>query len=94
MKSNDATPRVASDYLKTRWQEDLDDCSTREEEVQVTQELVEREFRHTWEITPPSDVFFRYFRIIGSGTDYERAEDSSDCLHCVGLELYGDVHEE
>lgn len=69
-------------------------CSEIEGKVKVTQEFVERERRHTWTITSPSNVFFHYFRIIGSGTDYVRAEGSSDCLHGVGLELHGDVHEE
>ena len=77
-----------------QWKRDLDQCSSREEKTQFCQEFAERELRHTWEITPPSDIFYRYFRIIGSGNDYERAENSSNCLHGVGLELYGDIHEE
>lgn len=63
------------------------------EQQQVGQEFADRVRRHTWTIDPPS-TFYRYFRIIGSGTDYERAENASDCLHGVGLELYGDIHED
>ena len=62
--------------------------------MKISQEFAERELRHTWQIDPPSPTFFRFFRIIGSGTNYERHENASNCLHGVGLELYGDVHEE
>lgn len=75
-------------------QTELSLCNNDNERVTIGQEFVEREFRHTWQITPPSDIFCRYFRIIGVGPDYEHGENASTCLHGVGLELYGDVHEE
>lgn len=91
---NDRHLAALSSDLQMRWQEDMDACSSTEEAVVATQEFVERELRHTWEITSRSDVFHRYFRITGSGTNYERTQDSYTCLHGVGLELYGDIHDD
>lgn len=51
---------------------------------------VERKHRHFFEIDHNDEtegVFYRYFRFTG-------VEESTSCLHGVGLELYGNVHEE
>jgi len=80
--------------LKDKWSADVAACNTIGEKVAVSHEFAERERRHAWQITPSFDVFYRFFRIIGSGSDYERDEEASNCLHGVGLELYGDVHED
>lgn len=53
--------------------------------------LIEQDYRHTWELTPPPTQFYRYFRIIGAGSENDVRDN---CLHGEGLELYGDVHEE
>jgi hypothetical protein len=55
---------------------------------------VEQNHRHTWNIDPSPIVFYRFFRLIGIGTDMPEGDDVNRCMHAVGLELYGDVHEE
>jgi hypothetical protein len=52
---------------------------------------VERKHRHTWSIV--STEFYRYFRFIGLGPE-ANIEGHGYCVHGVGLELFGDVHEE
>jgi hypothetical protein len=50
---------------------------------------VERKHRHTWSIV--STEFYRYFHFIGLGP--EHIEGRGHCVHIVGLELFGDVHD-
>lgn len=59
-----------------------------QEAMDVLVSFLEREQRHVWQITPPSTNFYRYLRIIG-------AEELGigGCLHCEGIEIFGDVHE-
>lgn len=52
----------------------------------------ERNLRHTWNIELESPRFFKFFRIIGMGT--EDLDEEKVCMHVVGLELFGDIHEE
>jgi len=53
--------------------------------------LIEQDYRHTWELTPAPEKFYKYFRIIGAGS----VDDIRDnCLHGEGIELFGDVYEE
>jgi hypothetical protein len=52
---------------------------------------VERKHRHTWSIV--STEFYRYFRFIGLDPGLH-IEGREQCMHGVGLELFGDVHEE
>jgi hypothetical protein len=55
----------------------------------------ERNLRHTWNIELSSPRFFRFFRFIGLGMDaLDEMEPLKMCLHAVGLELFGDIHEE
>lgn len=91
---NDHQITVADNSLRARLSADFDRCKTDEEKEAALLEFVERERRGTWHISPTSNEFYQYFRIIGSGADYERSETSSTCLHGVGLELYGDIHED
>ncbi|KAL7542166.1 hypothetical protein ACHAXR_013155 [Thalassiosira sp. AJA248-18] len=53
-------------------------------------DYMERHYRHTWEINNSTGQFFRYFRIIGADV----VGDGGGCIHCIGLEIYGKVHEE
>lgn len=63
-----------------------------EEQCKAIVNMVETEFRHTWELTPPPTKFYRYFRIIGAmPLDYD---GENFCLHGEGIELFGDVYEE
>lgn len=55
--------------------------------------FTEQTLRHTWNIELPSPRFFRYFRIIGIGMEDEDFSDAV-CMHAVGLEIFGDIHEE
>jgi hypothetical protein len=50
---------------------------------------VEDKHRHTWSLV--STEFYRYFRFIGLGP--EHIHRFEQCMHGVGLELFGDVHE-
>jgi hypothetical protein len=84
-----------TDDLLNLWESQFNFFFTHiEVKVKISEQFVERELRHTWQIDSPSPTFFRYFRIIGSGTDYERHVDSCACVYGAGLELYGDVHED
>jgi hypothetical protein len=56
--------------------------------------FAERNHCHTWNIDPSPIVFYRFFRLIGIGTDMPEGVDVNRCMHAVGLELYGDVHED
>lgn len=53
--------------------------------------LIEQDYRHTWELRPPPVQFYRYFRIIGAGSENDIRDN---CLHGEGIELFGDVWEE
>ena len=55
-------------------------------------DYMETHYRHTWEIVDIDAIhsFYRYFRIIGA----DPPTDEGKCLHCIGLEIYGRVHEE
>ena len=55
-------------------------------------DYMETHYRHTWEIVDIDAIhsFYRYFRIIGA----DPPSDEGKCLHCIGLEIYGRVHEE
>jgi hypothetical protein len=55
---------------------------------------VEQNHRHTWTIDPTPTVFFRFFRLIGLGEDVHEGDDAKRCMHAVGLELYGEIHED
>jgi hypothetical protein len=92
---NDHHVALMDENLEQMWLSELHECTDNEMKVKISQEFAERERRHAWQIDgPQSQTFFRFFRIIGSGINYERHENSYNCLHGVGLELYGDVHEE
>lgn len=52
-------------------------------------DYMERHYRDTWEVDNSSG-FFRYFRIIGA----DDPDEVTSCLHCIGLEIYGNVYEE
>ena len=51
-----------------------------------------RRHRRTFALTP-TDNYYRFFRISSAGTEVG-VSDGLGCLHGIGLELYGDVHEE
>ncbi|CAB9501449.1 expressed unknown protein [Seminavis robusta] len=53
--------------------------------------LIEQDYRHTWELAPVVTQFYRYFRIIGAGSENDIRDN---CLHGEGLELFGDVYED
>lgn len=53
--------------------------------------LIEQDYRHTWELRPPPTQFYRYFRIIGAGSEDDIRDN---CLHGEGIELFGDVYQE
>ena len=53
--------------------------------------LIEQDYRYTWELDPQPTNFYRYFRIIGAGSEHDIRDN---CLHGEGLELFGDVYEE
>lgn len=91
---NDRNIAMPDDSLMEQLGVDLDRCSTVAVREEISLEFAERERRGTWQLSPSSDEFYQYFRIIGSGMDYERSETSLVCLHGIGLELYGDIHEE
>lgn len=60
-----------------------------EENKDIVTSWVERNHRETWSLNPLPTVYYRYFRIIGAGA----IEEDCRCMHGLGLELYGDVHE-
>lgn len=62
------------------------------EKAEILLGYVEQNHRHTWEIE--SDAFYQYFRLIGRGPCKNEDDLLSRCMHAVGLELYGDVHEQ
>lgn len=51
--------------------------------------FLELHHRHTWELNPPPEQFYRFFRMIGADDIGENT-----CLHGDGLELYGEIYEE
>lgn len=55
---------------------------------------VELKKRHTWRIELDSPMFFKFFRIIGLGLQFADEDDERICIHVVGLELFGDIHED
>jgi BTB/POZ domain len=61
------------------------------EAMDVLVSFLEREQRNTWELHPPQGCehkFYRFFRIIGA-----EAVGEGGCLHCEGIELFGEVYE-
>jgi hypothetical protein len=78
------TSFVDEDYAK-------EDIPRNEEIHEFLLSYVERKHRHFFEIEHKDEEtegdFYRYFRFTG-------VEESTSCLHGVGLELYGNVHEE
>lgn len=77
---------------ETSFEEGYDEADVpKEKEVsEFLLSYVERKHRHLFRIDHSDEtegVFYRYFRFIGD-------EESTSCLHGVGLELYGNVHEE
>lgn len=66
---------------------DEEDIPDKEELAEFLLSYVERKHRHWFPIEQENTVFYRYIRFTG-------CEESSSCLHGVGLELYGNVHEE
>ena len=70
---------------------ELTQGQTTKEWDEVCLHVLEQEYRHTWKLDPAPTQFYRYFLIIGAGS--ERDRDHS-CLHPEGLELFGDVCEE
>ncbi|CAB9499128.1 Pfam:K_tetra [Seminavis robusta] len=59
------------------------------EAMDVLVSFLEREQRHTWTLTPPPPIFYRFFRLIGA-----EEEGAGGCLHCEGIEIYGEVYED
>jgi BTB/POZ domain len=59
------------------------------EAMDVLVSFLEREQRHCWQLSQPCDTFYRFFRIIGA-----EEEGAGGCLHCEGIEIYGDVYED
>jgi len=72
-------------------QEDLSE----NERAEILLDCAERDHRCTFLIrnNEESPTFYRYVRIIGPGPA-NLSPEASSCLHGVGLELYGDVHED
>lgn len=62
--------------------------STDDPQAEV-QDYLDANVRHTWALTPSPEQFYRLFRITPPAEAI-----GSNCFHAVGLELYGDVHEE
>jgi hypothetical protein len=53
--------------------------------------MMERDFRHTWEIDATAVTgFYKYFRFIGGGTEDGLVEEESTG---AGFELYGEIQE-
>ena len=52
---------------------------------------MERNQRHTWKIDNTSGKFYTHFRFL-SVAIHDRGRN--DCLHCIGFEVYGNVHED
>jgi hypothetical protein len=78
-----------------RLKEDLIDSPhvSEEEKTDILLSYVEKYHRHTWNIS--SNIFYRYFRLIGCGANnMPEGADVNRCMHGVGIELYGDVHED
>ncbi len=62
---------------------DFDD----EEKVDIWTHYMEKEMRRVWEVEDHTDNYYKYFRIIGIDTG------EGFCLHYIGLEIFGKVHE-
>lgn len=67
----------------------------------VATDWTERHLRHTWELKPVPAKFYRHFRFIGVGGEaFDKLCEEHDelpesyCMHGVGFEVFGDVHEE
>lgn len=85
-----ANGKAAMQYVQRVFFEELEQhVVDQKEAMDVLVSFLEREQRHTWEITPPPTQFYRYFRIIGA-----EEVGGGGCLHGEGLELYGDIYEE
>ena len=66
-----------------------DDVRTDALAADILLSMLEQDYRHTWELDPKPEQFYRFFRIIGAGPT-----DDGECLHGEGLELFGDLHED
>ena len=55
--------------------------------VDIFTGFAEENLRHTWGLCHLASSFYRFFRIVGPGSEIS----PHGCLHGVGFELYGDV---
>lgn len=58
--------------------------SSHEQRSEALLRLIEQDYRHTWELTPRPTQFYRYFRIIGAGSEHDVRDN---CLHGEGALL-------
>ena len=64
-----------------------------EMKTEIMLQYAEQHLRHTWTIEDASKAFYQYVRLIGPDPGHER-EGECACMHCVGMELFGDIHED
>ena len=77
----------------------------RVDRIDAVCDYMEENHRHTWRVDNSSDKFYSYFRFISieipEGEVDERADEEDEvnyyrnaCLHGIGFEVYGSVHED
>ena len=59
-------------------------------------DYMEENHRHTWRVNNAARNFYTHFRFVTVEAlhEVEGDDESNDCLHGIGFELYGDICEE